>query len=105
MANSSPRPGRGTPGRGSWQPWHIACSPGWKCVPERIEVIARPFSSRAWKYSSFLAGTRKYALPSDSTGTVPSTARARLIESLPCGICRPVLCVTAAEATDRGRTW
>ena len=33
--------------RGSWQPWQAACSPGWNCVPERIEVTAKPFSSKA----------------------------------------------------------
>ena len=31
---------------------------------------ARPSASTAWKYSGLLAGARKYADPSDSTGTV-----------------------------------
>ena len=60
----------------------MARSPGWNVAADRMEVIARPFSSSVWKKTSFLAGTVKYALPSSSTGTVPRTERARLIARL-----------------------
>ena len=85
---------------GSWQPWQTRVSPGWKCVPERIDCTASPCSSRAWKKTSLPAGSTKCALPSASTGTVPSTARPVLTEPVP-GTWTPLL--RAAGATDSGR--
>ena len=41
-----------------------------------MDCTARPLASNAWKKTGFLAGIVKYALPSFSTGTVPSTIRA-----------------------------
>ena len=73
-------------------------------MPDRIDVTARPFSSNAWKKTSLPAGTVKYALPSFSTGTVPSMARAMLMEDER-GICKPVLCAVSIDPTDSGRTW
>lgn len=94
----------GACGRGSWQPWQVRFSPGCNWVAERIEVTAKPLASSAWKNNSQRAGTVKWALPSASTGTVPSTARAMFTESCAWGRRRPVSWGGVPEGTDIGST-
>ena len=43
---------------GSWQSMRTRISPGWKCVPERMDCTASPCSSRAWKNTSLQPGLR-----------------------------------------------
>ena len=44
----------------------------------RMVWTAMRFSSRAWKYTGTPAGASKYADPSSSTGTSPTTTRAEI---------------------------
>ena len=68
---------------GSWQPMQAVRSPGRTSVVERITCRAWWFASRTAKKMLVRDGRRKQALPSRSTGTVPSTVLVSNPESGP----------------------
>ena len=65
---------RAEPTRWSWQPLHMRVSPGAVYVTLRMPCTAQPFSSSAWNRIGTFTGCSQNALPSSSTGTVPSTS-------------------------------
>ena len=67
----------------SWHPTHDSVSPGMAVIHERIRASALPSSSRGWTAIGVLAGTRKKAEPSASTGTVPMMRRISQGPSMP----------------------
>ena len=74
----------------SWHPTHESTSPGIAVNQLRMTCSARPSASSGCTAIGVLAGTRKLAEPSASTGTVPRMRRPSHGPSMPMLMCPPM---------------